>query len=112
LGDVDPERPDLGVRAAGLINAAPPLCSRFAKASLIPTYTTLLYKRSVFQTLQLARYEKETPATNFGERRIYELQRIHLPGTRLNKGIKKGRGHEVSRGPTPAPSFVSYNSLS
>ena len=42
----------------------------------------------------------------------YLFRRIPLPRTRLNKGIKKGRGHEVPRGPTPAPSFISYNSLS
>jgi hypothetical protein len=40
----------------------------------------------------------------------YLFRRIPLPRTRLNKGIKKGRGHEVPRGPTPTPSFISYNS--
>jgi hypothetical protein len=39
-----------------------------------------------------------------------ELRRIPLPRTRLNKDVKKGRGHEVPRRPTPAPSFISYNS--
>jgi hypothetical protein len=55
-----------------------------AKASLIPSYTTLLYNRSVFQRLQLARYEKDTPATNFGDLRKAEVRRIPLPRTPVN----------------------------
>jgi len=42
-----------------------------AIASLIPSYTTLLYKRSVFQTLQLALREKY--ASKFAEFPFYVL---------------------------------------
>ncbi len=52
---------------------------------------------------------KKVLLANFLELRQGGLRRSHLPRTRVNKGIKKGRGHEVPRGPTPAPSFTSYN---
>src|SRR5918992_3397401 len=86
-----------------------------AKASLIPSYTTLLYNRSVFQRLQLALRERyaskehrRPPLRRTSENSSSTHSRANLTvmsgkhgGTQLGRGEPRRRLPEVGRRPPP-----------
>src|SRR5215211_776741 len=87
----------IAVAAARAPKAARPVSSLSLRHSLqTPPFPTLLTGAFVPNVTRLGRWR------HFRQLRTGELQRIHLPRTSVNKGIKKGRISERS-GPRGIP---------